>query len=342
MSLGLLARDSRSPGTIELTDAGDGIGTWQVRQVRTPGGHGRARLRLPSTVDVPGELGYELVVSSRAAPGDVAGYIELQRGADVRRIPFFGRVTVAALEQQSAIRLTAPGVHVGTTRGKRSLVSRYRYPDNPSGIGVPTVLTGPEAVYRVRILRRIANFGVVITRRASGVQVEPRVVSGQDENRLTGYAGLPFARNPYLDNGYFSRVLAAGALSPAPGVYSVVFDSKTRSGAGRFRFRFWVNDVTPPTLRLRTPSVPRGQDVTIAATDAGSGVSPDDVLASVDGRTVSARFRAGVVVVRTRDLTVGTHRLRLQVSDYQETKNTENVARILPNTRILTTTITIR
>ena len=64
------------------------------------------------------------------------------------------------------------------------------------------------------------------------MQVEPRVVSGQDENRLTGYAGLPFARNPYLDDGYFSRVLAAGALSPAPGVYSVVFDSKTRERRG--------------------------------------------------------------------------------------------------------------
>ena len=109
LSLGLLARDSRSQGTIELTDAGDGIGTWQVRQVRTPGGHGRASLRLPSTVDVPGELGYELVVPSRAAQGDVAGYIELQRGADVRRIPFFGRVTVAALEQQSAIRADGAG-----------------------------------------------------------------------------------------------------------------------------------------------------------------------------------------------------------------------------------------
>ncbi len=342
LSLGLVARGSRSGGTIELTDAGDGIGTWQVTQVRAPGGRGRASLRLPATVEVPGELGYELVVPARAAQGDVDGYIELRRGEDVRRIPFFGRVSVAALERQSAIPLRAPGAHVGTTGGKRGFVSRYRYPANPSGIGVPTVLTGPEAVYRVRILRRVANFGVVVTRRSRGVQVEPRVVSGQDENRLTGYAGLPFARNPYLDDGYFTRVLAAGALSPAPGVYSVVFDSKTRSGAGRFRFRFWVNDVTPPTLRLRTRSVLRGQDVRVAARDAGSGVAPDYVFAFVDGRRARATFRGGVIGVSTRSLAVGTHRLQLQVSDYQETKNTENVARILPNTRILTTTIAIR
>jgi hypothetical protein len=36
------------------------------------------------------------------------------------------------------------------------------------------------------------------------------------------------------------------------------------------------------------------------------------------------------------------HRLRLRVSDYQETKNTENVARILPNTRVLSATFRIR
>jgi len=34
--------------------------------------------------------------------------------------------------------------------------------------------------------------------------------------------------------------------------------------------------------------------------------------------------------------------LRLRVSDYQETKNTESVARILPNTRTLTTTFRVR
>ena len=202
-------------------------------------------------------------------------------------------MTVSALARHHALPLTKPGVYVGTTQGRRSLVSSYRYPDNPSRIDVPTVLTGPEAVYRVRIARRVANFGVVVTRRARGVEVEPRVVSGQDENRLTGYAGLPFARNPYLDGAYFTPVPASGALSPAPGVYSVVFDSQTRKGAGPFTFRFWVNDVTPPALRLRTHSVVRGQAVMVAATDAGSGVAPDYVFASVDGRSVSAALQRG-------------------------------------------------
>ena len=38
----------------------------------------------------------------------------------------------------------------------------------------------------------------------------------------------------------------------------------------------------------------------------------------------------------------GTHRLTFQVSDYQETRNMENVARILPNTRMISTTFRVR
>ncbi len=207
-------------------------------------------------------------------------------------------------------------------------------------MGVATVLAGPEVVYRIRIGRGVANFGVVVTRRGRGTRVEPRVVADLDENRLTGYAGLPFAANPYLST-FFSPAPVAGALSPAPGNYAAVFDSPTRAGAGSFTFRYWVNDVTPPTLRLRTSSVRRGGNVLVAATDAGSGVSPDDVSASIDGQFVRASFRNGVVRIGTSSLEPGTHRLRLQVSDYQETKNTENVRRILPNTRALTATFRV-
>jgi hypothetical protein len=87
--------------------------------------------------------------------------------------------------------------------------------------------------------------------------------------------------------------------------------------------------------------VRRGDNVLVAATDAGSGVSPDDVSASIDGQFVRASFRNGVVRIGTSSLEPGTHRLRLQVSDYQETKNTENVRRILPNTRALTVTFQV-
>jgi hypothetical protein len=40
------------------------------------------------------------------------------------------------------------------------------------------------------------------------------------------------------------------------------------------------------------------------------------------------------------DLPAGRHTLTLQLSDYQESKNMEDVLRILPNTRTFRTTIT--
>ncbi len=341
LSFGLLPRGSEVQGSISLQDAGGGAGQWEVGFERLTAPRGTA-VDVPGVVDVPGALSWAVRTSGSAAQGEVSGYVVLRRGADVRRIPFWGRAVAQALARHDALPLERTGVHQGTTSGRPAFVSRYRYPDNPRGVGVTTVLAGPEVVYRVRIRSRVANFGVVVTQRAEGSRVEPRVVIGQDENRLTGYAGLPVARNPYLDDGYWTDVLAAGALSPAPGVYSVVFDSATANTAGRFTFRYWVNDVTPPSLRLLTRSVRRGEKVTVAATDAGSGVSPGHVFASIDDRLVRATFSGSVVRIRTATLEPGTHRLRLQVSDYQETKNTENIAQILPNTRILTATVTIR
>ena len=132
-------------------------------------------------------------------PGDVDAYIELRRGADTRRIPLWGRVTASALARHKAGVLRGAGLYRGTTRGQGSFVSRYRYPETPSGVDVTTSLRGPEQVFRIRVTRRVANFGVVVTKRG-GSRVEPRVVAGLDENRLTGIAGLPVNHNPYLDN----------------------------------------------------------------------------------------------------------------------------------------------
>ena len=127
-----------------------------------------------------------------------------------------------------------PGIYRSTTRGRRSFVTRYRYPETPSGVDVTTTLRGPERVFRIRITKRVANFGVVITRLGRGSRVEPRVVAGLDENRLTGYAGLPVNHNPYI--GSVPRgVLAAGALSPLPGDYAIVFDSAGRAERARSR-----------------------------------------------------------------------------------------------------------
>jgi hypothetical protein len=88
--------------------------------------------------------------------------------------------------------------------------------------------------------------------------------------------------------------------------------------------------------------VRRGDALRIAVTDSGSGVDPGSVVARIDGRRVGARTRGATVSVSTADVARGTHVLRLQVSDYQETRNMENVARILPNTRILRVRVVVR
>jgi subtilisin family serine protease len=342
VSLGLLARGQESSRTVGLDDAGGGAGTWLVRRsVRNaPAG---IRLELPATITVPGELTVAASTTRSSLPGDLDGYVELRRGADVRRIPLWGRVDTQNLSKhRPGIALTRPGSqHRATTAGRPELVTRYRYPDDPRGVGVTTTLRGPELVYIVGMGRGVANFGVVITSRAKGSKVEPRVVADFDENRLTGYAGLPVNHNPYMD-AFREPVLAAGALSPAPGPYAIVFDSATPAGAGGFTFRFWVNDTTPPTLRLRTKVVRAGQDVKVGAVDKGSGIYADSIAATVDGELVRASYRDGVVSIPTRSLGPGSHRLRLRVSDVQESKNTENVERILPNTRWLTATVSVR
>ena len=48
-----------------------------------------------------------------------------------------------------------------------------------------------------------------------------------------------------------------------------------------------------------------------------------------------------MIRIDTRALRSGRHSLVLQVSDYQETKNDENVTAILPNTRTLRATFRV-
>jgi hypothetical protein len=158
---------------------------------------------------------------------------------------------------------------------------------------------------------------------------------------LLGDIALPVVQNPYLPE-LGDRVLVAGGLLPAPGVYGVVFDSPSASGAGRFTFRYWVNDVAPPTVRLRTRTVARGQPLVLAVRDGGSGVYPGSLLVLLDGHPARARYANGRVRVETADVPLGRHRLRLRVSDYQETRNDENVGPILPNTRFFSAAVSVR
>jgi hypothetical protein len=57
---------------------------------------------------------------------------------------------------------------------------------------------------------------------------------------------------------------------------------------------------------------------------------------------VRATLSGREITVSTGGVSTGSHRLRVELSDYQETRNMENVARILPNTRVVSTRVTVR
>ena len=96
-----------------------------------------------------------------------------------------------------------------------------------------------------------------------------------------------------------------------------------------------MNDVTPPRLSA-TPS--KGA-ILVRATDLGSGVDPSSIVALLDKKLVKTTFTAGTIRIPA---TKGRHALVLQVGDFQETKNMEDVAKILPNTATLRVSVRVR
>ena len=264
----------------------------------------------------------------------------LTRDAEKRRIPYWFRTGAARLANAKTTPLRRAGSYSSTTKGGATQVTSYSYPQSPSGFGFSPKLPGPERIFRLTLGRPAVNFGVVVTSRATGVRVEPRIVHAGDERRLTGYAALPFNLNPYV-RAFGERVLAAGTILPTAGAYDIVFDSPSAGTAGKFAFRFWLNDSTPPTVALKTKRVKLGAPLVLAVTDRGAGIDPASLVVRVDGKEISASVAGDTVRLRTSALRRGRHTLRFQISDYQETRNMENVGPILPNTRILQTTFVV-
>jgi subtilisin family serine protease len=312
LSFGALRPGATASRTVTLTDAGGGAGDWAVSG---------AGLTVPATVTVPGQL--TVTATGAQTTGDDSGYVVLRRGADVRRIPFWFMTTAPKLAGEKVLTLR-PGVHKGTTAGAPALVTHYRYPT-----GGDDSYPGPERVYRIHVPAGAANAGVAVL---SG-NVYPHITLDGSEDRLAGYTAMPLDLNPYRKSYGLRRRVAAVVL-PAGGTYDVVFDS-TNAGGRPFTFRYWVNDVAPPRLKVRSA---RGS-IVVAATDAGSGVDPNSIAATLDGKSVATRFGSGTIRIAAAK---GRHRLVLTVSDYQETKNMEDVAKILPNTTTLRATLTVR
>ncbi len=80
----------------------------------------------------------------------------------------------------------------------------------------------------------------------------------------------------------------------------------------------------------------------VAASDAGSGVDPSSIRATLDGGTAQVTWASGAVHIHVPK---GRHTLMVSVGDYQETKNMEDVlpvggsTTVTPNTATLRTTV---
>jgi subtilisin family serine protease len=309
---------------VALTDAGGGAGSWNVSlklQDPRPG----ISVHVASTASVPGRLLVSAAVASTAASGDVTGFVILSRQGQTRRIPFWVEVDHPLLGREPAIRLTHPGVYQANSANGESLVSHYRYPTEGDGF-----FPGPEVVYRVTITKPVANFGVAVL---SG-SAEPQIVFNDDENHLVGFSAIPGVINPYLTTFGESRPVAAAVL-PGPGTYEIVFATHSAASAGPFTFRYWINDTSPPRIRVVSTG-PTG--ITLSITDAGSGVDPQSVSATIDGQPVNTSLNGSTLVVPA---SAGSHLLTVSASGYEELKNMEDVGPIKPNTATLTRTVVV-
>jgi subtilisin family serine protease len=339
LSFGLLRRGTATSFNVALSDAGGGAGTWNVTvesQFRP------SPLTVPATVPVPGSLTVSANMAAAVPDEELTGFVVLTRGAERRRIPYWLRVEQPKLGGEPHRTLSRPGIYKGTTKGKAALVSTYRYPENPRPLSISTSLDGPEQVFRFRLTRPVANFGVVVTGQAAGVNVSPRIVFAGDENRLAGYTALPLVLNPYLDR-FEDPIAVSSVTRPAAGSYDVVFDTPSVAAAGAFTFRFWVDDVTPPRIKLLDRTVRPGARVRFTIDDGkGSGLELKSVSIQVDGTPQRTRFIGGTKTFVVTSSVRGRHALVVKAADYQETKNNENVTRILPNTRTFRARFTVR
>lgn len=340
LSFGLVKRGDTVSRQLAIADAGGGAAPWTVAVTAQSTPRGVTLSANAPTIVADSTLTVTVTTSADAAEGEATGFVTLTRGTDVRRVPYWFRVEAPQLGNDPYTTISKPGLYRGDTAGKASRVSIYRYPELGITAGVPTNLSGPEQVFRFDLKGPVANFGAVVVDHGKRVKVSPRIVHAGDENRLVGYAGLPATINPYV--GLPGPYPVVGAILPTPGAYDLVFDTPAGGKPGWFTFRFWVNDTTPPAISVVSRTVRRGSTLQASVRDAGSGVDPGSLAAFVDGVPSRFAFENGVMSVRTSSLDPGSHRLVVHASDYEESKNMEDVGPVLPNTRTLQTTFVVR
>ena len=343
---------------LQLRDAGDGAGTWQV-ELRPQSALSGTAVDLPGTVTVPPGGTTTLPAIARAEgfaePGENYGFIVLRRGDVTRRIPYLFLVIRPALAGVEPVRLKA--VQQGTTQSGPNLVTQYRYPTAPFG-QPPNFLSDPpmrqpgsERLFVKRLTEPHVNFGVSVLIASRNSLVDPWVLGSKDENDVQGYAGTPVNVNP-LTFGFRADIGSAGASFPRPKEYYVSVDSGADlfTGTplpGQYVLLSWVDDVFPPFIEPITTRVSAGRP-TLVARVADFAILPG-TTSGIDPLSLAIGYRRVLVGAALYDplaaiaifplppqapaLKVGRTRAVIVASDNQEAKNVNSTGNdIMPNT----------
>jgi subtilisin family serine protease len=333
------------------SDAGDGAGTWSLSvapQSQTTGVTIDVQQQLSLAPGGDDEVPVTIRAEAGAATGWNNGFITLTGAGVTRRIPYSFLVERPALRTITPVKLKK--LQTGSTATGPSKVTTYCCPSAPFGpaptyTGPPMNEDGSEHLYWTSIDRPVVNFGVSVLAATPGSLVDPFVLGSQDENDVQGYAGIPTDVNDLTYDADLD-IGAAGAQFPRLQRFYIAVDSRAdpftnKPMKGSYLLNSWVNDVTPPAVRMLTTRVSAGRPLIVAQVgDAGSGVDPLSLVFSYGGVLIGASAYdplTGIVVFglpsQAPKLTPGTKSTVLVASDYQEAKNIDTVgSNIYPNT----------
>jgi subtilisin family serine protease len=340
----------QKPLLMQVSDAGGGSGVWSVSVVAQAATTG-ASIAAPGNITVaPGgtvDFPIAAVVTPSAVQGENYGFVVLQDGSQTRRIPYLFWVDKPALLGDPVEPLH--GLVAGDTSKGTSLVSAYRWPVAPFGVspGTPPMdEDGAEQVYSLDVKKPAANAGVSVLLQSG--YVDPFFLGARDESSVQGYAGTPNDVNGLtFDSGL--PISAAGAEFPLVQRYYVSVDSgrdvlNGQTFAGQYILKSWVNDVTPPSLRVLTKTVTAGRPTIVVKTlDRQSGVDPYSIVIGYGNALVApAEYDpiTGLAIIPLPDaaplLRAGRRQMLSASSDFQEAKNIDTMGtKLMPNTRTI-------
>jgi Subtilase family/PA domain len=344
----------QKPLLMQVSDASGGSGVWSVSVVAQAATTG-ASVATPGTVTVaPGgtvDFPIAAVASPIAVQGENYGFVALTKGSVTRRIPYFFLVDRPALAGARVKALKVGRFVEGDTSKGKSRVSSYEFPVAPFGVDPDTPAMnedGAENVYSLNLKKPVANAGVSML--LQNAAVDPFFLGSLDEDSVQGYAGTPVDVNELTFDGGFP-ISAAGAEFPRVQRFYISVDSGSdiytgESFAGPYILRSWINDVTPPSIRVVTHTVTAGRPTIVIRTlDKQSGVDPYSLVVGYHNVLVAPVVYdplSGLAVIPLPKgapaLKKGRRQAVFASSDFQESKNIDTTgSNLLPNTRTILT-----